>query len=809
MIASLWQDLRYAVRAFLHAPAFAVIAIATIAVGIGANAAIFSVVNAVLLRPLPYPRANELVIVEQGDRVTRQRGGDATPANFLDWRQRSRSFRGLAAFLQMMPTVLLGDTPERVHGAQVSGMFFDLLEVQAARGRTLQAADEEPGAARVVVISDRFWRERLGGRNDVLGQPLRINDELHTIAGVMPPGIDYPAKADVWIAPHWRVPDDPLLSPAEDPRPQRGHGYFSVLGRLKPGVTLEQARADMDRVAAGLERDYPDDNADIAAFVTPLRDDLVADVRSTTMLLLAAVGLLLLIATANVSGLLMARASSRQQEIAVRIALGATRGRIVAQLLTESILLAVVGGAAGVLVALWLINPLVALSPADLTVAGDVRVDIRVLVFCAAVATCVGILFGLAPARQLSRIEVHEDLKQSARGATGSRQRRMRAVLVAGEIAMALILLVAAGLTVRSFVRVQNVSIGFDPEGVVTLTVSPPQSRYRTQPLRADFWERTLESLRRVPGVTRAGAISRLPLLPGNSTRSVAVPGIPPDARSVAHYRTATPDYFRVMGIPLLSGRVFEAGDREDRPKVAIVSAAAAQRFWLGRNAVGEHFQIDVPGPQYTIVGVVGDVRSASLDSAPPPTIYVPYRQDAFPFMTFVLKTDASPAALAAGVRAAIREVDKDLPVAALRTMDEQLSNSLTRRRFSVTLLVLFGGIAVGLAALGLYGVLAFIVSQRRREIGVRMALGATTRDVIVNVLGHGLRLAAVGMAAGLAGAIAISRLLASLLFGTSPTDIATYTGAAALLALVAIAASLVPALRASRVDPLTALRDE
>jgi len=809
MTVALWQDVRYALRAFSRAPGFTGIAVLTIAIGIGANAAIFSVVNAVLLRPLPFPRASELVIVSQGNRVTKLSGSDATPANFLDWRERNRSFVGLAAFLENMPTLALGELPERVHGAQVSANFFDLLEVKPALGRALLSGDEKPGAERVVIISDRFWRERLGGRTDVVGQSVRINDELRTVVGVMPRGIDFPSRAEVWFPTRWGVPDDPLLSPADDPSTQRGHGYFSVLGRLKPDATFARAVADMDTVALALERDYPGDNQDLGSFLVPLRDDLVADVRSTTILLLAAVGLLLLIAAANVSGLLMARASARQQEISVRVALGASRRRIVAQLLTESVMLALAGGAAGVLLAMWLVNPLVALSPSDLTVAGDVRVDARVLLFCLLASTIVGILFGLAPARQLGQTDVHEDLKQSARGALGSRQQRTQAALVSAEIALSLVLLVAAGLTVRSFIKVQQVATGFNPDGVVTVTISPPQSRYRTQPLRADFWEHVLASLGHVPGVERAGAISRLPLLPGNSTRGLAVRNLPPDVPSAAHYRTATPDYFKVMGIPLVKGRTFEAGDREDRPKVAIVSAAAAQRFWPGREPVGEHFQIDMPGPEFTVVGVVGDVRSASMDVAPPPTVYVPYRQDAFPFMTFVLKTNLAPSVLTPAVRAAVLEVDKDLPVGALRTMDEQLSNSLTRRRFAVTLLVAFGAIAVALASVGLYGVLAFIVSQRRREIGVRIALGATARNVIADVLGQGLKLAVLGMAVGLGLALSASRLLSSVLFGTSPTDVSTYAGAAALLTFITAAASFVPAVRASRVDPIVALRDE
>jgi putative ABC transport system permease protein len=809
MMGTLWQDVRYAARSFRRAPAFTLLAVATIAIGVGANAAIFSVVSAVLLRPLPFPNAADLVLVAQGNRSTRQSGLDATPANFLDWRERNRSFSGLAGFTEARTTVTLGDTPERLNGAMVNTNFFHVLDVKPELGRRFEPSDERPGAGRVVILSDRLWRDRFGARTDVLGAPLRINDELHTIVGIMPPGIDYPSRAALWYPPHWRVPDDPLLSPRDDPSSQRGHGYFSVIGRLKPGVTFDAAVADMDTVAVGLERDYPSDNQDLGSFLTRLRDDLVADVRSTTLLLFAAVGLLLVIAAANVSGLLMARATARQQEISVRVALGATKRRILAQLLTESVLLALAGGAAGVLLGMWLINPLLALSPADLNVAGEVRIDWRVLLFCLGVSTVIGIVFGLAPARQLARADVHDDLKQSARGAVGARHARTRAILVAGEIALSLVLLVTAGLTVRSFIRVQQVPAGFNPDHVVTLSISPPSGRYQTQVQRADYWEQLLQALRQVPGIDGAGAISRLPLLPGNSTRSITLPDRAAAPAQSAHYRTASPGYFQTMGIPLVRGRSFEDADRENRPRVAIASSAAATRFWPGRDPVGQRFQIDVPGPEFTVVGVVGDVHSASLESAPPPTVYVPYRQDAFPFMTFVLKTAAPPAALAIAVRAAIARVDKDTAAVALRTMDEQLSNSLTRRRFSVTLLVAFGFTAVALAAIGLYGVLAFLVSQRRREIGVRIALGATSRDVVTDVLGQGLRLAALGLGVGLALAVAVTRLISAMLFGTSPTDVATYVAAAALLAAIAVAASLIPALRASRVDPLTALRDQ
>jgi putative ABC transport system permease protein len=801
---TLFQDLRYAGRAFSREPGFAALAILTIAVGVGANAAIFSIVNAVLLRPLPFPRASELVIVSQANRQTRQSLGDAAPANFLDWRTRNHSFSAMAANRPFALTIASADHPERIAGAMVNANYFDVLDVKPVLGRAFEPGDEQPGAPRVVVLADGLWRQRFGGRPDAIGQSVRINDEPHAIVGVAPPGIDYPDKAQAWVTPHWRVPDDPLLLKTQDPSTERGHGYFQVLARFKPGVSSERAQADMDAVAMALEHDYPDDNQNVGVKLTALRDDLVSDVRPTIVLLFVAVGLLLLIATANVSGLLIARATARHQEIAVRVALGATRGRILTQLLTESVVLAVAGGGCGVLLATWLVGPLVALSPSDL---GAVSIDTTVLLFGLGVATAAGLLFGLAPARQLSQLNVSADLKQSARGSTGAAQRRVRAALVAAEIALSLVLLVGAGLTIKSFVRLQHVATGFDPDGLLTIGIAPPLARYDDPRQKADFYEHTLEALRAVPGVQIAGATSRLPLLPGNSTRGLTIAGLPPDMPASADYRTASPGYFRAMGIPLIRGRVFDESDREGRRLVAVVSTSLADRFWPRRDPIGQHFTIN--DPEITVVGVVGDVHSASLEAAPRPTVYVPYRQDAFPFMTFVLRTAATPAALGGAIREAVWRVDRNQPIGAIRTMDEQLSNSLSRRRFSVTLLTAFGVIAVTLAAIGLYGVLAFIVAQRRREIGVRMALGASPGNVVADVLGQGLRLAAVGVAIGIVLALAATRLLTSLLYGTSTTDVATFASAALLIALIAAGASLVPAFRASRLDPLIALRED
>jgi putative ABC transport system permease protein len=804
VIQQIWRDTRYTLRSLRRSPWFALLVITTLAVGIGANAAIFSVVDAVLLRPLPFPHPDELVVVGGVDSQTRAWYGSATPANFLDWQRRSHSFTDMASYRDASLTLLSGGYPERHSGAMVNASFFRILQLHAAIGRTFTDADGLPGAPRVVVLGDGIWRERFGTQADILGQTIHLEDEAYTVIGVMPEGVDFPDRAEVWITPHWAVPDDPLLSAGTDPSAERDHDYFSVLARLKSGVTREAASADMTAVAAELEREYPQDNRNTSAGVIPLRDQfVVSDVRSTTLVLFAAVGLLLLIATANVSGLLMARAASRHQEIAVRVALGASRGRVIAQLLTESVILAIAGGGAGVLLAMWLVPGIVSLSPVDLGV-GTIGVDTNVLFFGFALSAVCGFVFGLAPARQLTRLDINEDLKQSARGGSGGGQRRLRALIVTAEIALSLVLLVAAGLTVRSFIRLQHAPLGFDSAHLVTFRVGPSATRYRTPQVRAEFWRRTLAALAEVPHVEVAG-VSRLPLTGGNSGRSLTIPGLPPDTAASADYRTVTPGYFRLMNIRLRAGRDFTEFDQDGRPRVAIVTVSAAQRYWPGQDPIGRTFGIGSADTMCTIVGVVDDIRAFSLADAPRPMIYVPYEQDAFPFMTFV----ARGAVDAANVRQAIWTVDKDQPVGSLRTLDEEISTSLARRRFSVTLLTAFGGVALLLAAVGLYGVLAFLVSQRRREIGVRIALGATARDVIRSVLGEGLRLVAIGMLCGVALSLATTRLMASLLFGTSPTDVVSFVGAAAVLATIALGASLIPALRASRVDPLVALRDE
>jgi putative ABC transport system permease protein len=806
MIDRILQDVRYTLRTCLRSPGFSLLAILTMAIGIGANTAIFSVVNAVLLRPLPFHHPEALVVVSQVDRQTRQGFGDATPANFLDWRARNRSFTGMAALRDESYVLSTGDRPERVGGAMVNANFFDVIGVAPAIGRSFEARDEGPGAARVAVLGDGLWRRRFGGRPDVVGQTIRLNDEPHTIVGVMPQGVDYPDRAALWTPPHWRVPDDPLV-PAEDPSPQRNHGYIWVVARLKPQITRTQAAADMEQVTLALEREYPDANKNTAAALVPLREDLVGDTRPTVLLLFAAVGVLLLIATVNVAGLLVARATARHQEIAVRMALGATPGRVAAQLLTESVLLGIVGGGCGVLLSMWMLVPFVAISPRALGMTGDVHLDTTVMLFALAVSIFAGLLFGMLPARQLLRRKLHDDLKQGGRASTG-RQRRLRAGLVAAQVALSLMLLVGAGLTIKSFARLQRVPSGFDADGVLTAHISLPTVRYATSGQKSAFWERALEALRAVPGVDAVAIGSRLPLTGGNSSRGLMIDGRDLTPPAGADYRAVSADYFRALRIPLLRGRPIHDDDRESRPLVAVVSASMAAKYWPGVDPVGHSISMK-DNQTITVVGVVGDVHHLALDATPNPTFYVPYHQDPWATMMFALRTSAQPDAMRRAVQTAVAQVDKDQPVGATLTMDEFLARSLARRRFGVTLLTAFGAIAAVLAAVGLYGVLAFIVGERRREIGVRMALGALPRDIAASMLGEGLRLTAIGVVVGVGLALAATRLLNALLFGTSPTDALTFVSAAVLIVTIAAAASLVPALRASRVDPLIALRDE
>ena len=766
----------------------------------------FSIVDAVLLRALPFPNSDTLVLAGQVDRRTGEGSGDAAPANFLDWRARNRSLAGLAAYRGTVYALSSDDHPELLPGAMVSASFFDVLGVKPLLGRAFRAEDEGPGAPRVAIISAALWRQRFGGRSDALGQTARVNGEPHAIVGVLPPGIDFP-DSQIWTPPHWRVPDDPLAA-GEDPSAQRSHAYLFVLGRIRPEMSRAHAQQDLDRVAAALEQDYPDDNRNVGVRLTPLRENLVGDSRPTLMVLFAAVGGLLLIATLNVSGLLLARATGRRHEMAVRVALGASRSRIVLQLLTESLLLALVAGGCGIVVAMWLVPPLATLAPYMPGFNGELHADVNVLAFAFGTSVLAGIVFGLAPARQLVRTQVHDDLKQAGRGSTGSGQRRVRAALVATEIAMALVLLVGSGLTIKSFVRLQSVPAGFEPDRVLTLRVALAQGRYPGPAARASFWERAVPALSALPGIDAVGLTSRLPLSGGNSTRGFAVDRRMLTPPASADYRVVSPDYFRALGIRLLSGRTFREDDRENRPLVVIVSRSAANRYWPGADPLGRQLSIDGEH-QLAVVGVVADVHHAALDAPIQPTIYVPYGQDPWASVTVVLKASVPPADVAAAARAAIWQVDKDQPIGAVRTMSEQMAVSMARRRFSVSLLTAFGTLAAALAAIGLYGVLAFLVSERRREIGVRMALGARPVDVIAGVMRQGLHLAAIGLAIGLPLAAGATRLINALLFGTSPADLPTYLAVTALLVLVTAMASLVPALRASRVDPIVALREE
>lgn len=803
LLDELGRDVRYALRALGRNRGYAFAAILTLALGISAATAVFTIVDGVLLRPLPFDRPGELFLVFQQNTLTKTSLGDATPANFLDWRARTRSFAAMAALRGGNVSLALGDGAERVRAADVTPNFFDLLGVPAVLGRTFTARD---GAdrARVVVISDALWQQRFGGRPDVVGRTLRIDSVPYTIIGVLGPGLDYPDEAQLWYPSHWAVPEDPL-APGRDPSAERGHGYLYAIGRLAPGTSPAQARADLHAVGAALEREYPDDNRHIGIDMRSLHEELVGDTRPALLLLLAAVGLLLLIATVNVSGLLIARGAARRHEIAIRLALGASRARVVRQLLVESVVVAALGGLAGTVAAIWATGPLLALSPLETGISRPVHADVRVLLFALGVSMLAGVLCGVIPARQTTAVGVHEDLKQSPR-AGGGAPRRLRAVLVATEIALSVVLLIASGLTIRSLAALGRVHTGFDATNVLTVQVSLSDAAYATPEQQAEFWTRARGAIAAIPGVTTAGAISRLPVSGGNSTRGLTIDGRDPSPPVEADYRSVMPEYFAALRIPVLRGRLLGEADGPGRPPVALVSDSLARRDFPGLDPIGH--QISIGEGPITIVGVVGDVRHV-LEASPHPTVYVPYRQDPWPFMAFALRTSTPPATLGSAVHAAIRRLDPNQAIGPVATLSDRLHTSTSPRRFIVGLLAGFGTCAALLAAIGLYGVLAFLVAERKREIGVRMALGAARSEIVRAVVGDGLRLAAAGLLFGLVAAAGAMRLLKALLFDTSATDVPTFAAAAGLLVAVAVAASAVPALRASRVDPADALRSE
>ncbi len=805
----LGADFSYGLRMLRKSPGFTLVAVLLLALGIGATTAIFSVVNGVLLKPLPFEDAGSLVMVwEHAYKRDRERNV-VGPYNFLRWRERARSFSSMSVYVPWAANLAEeGTEPERVAIGYVSDDLFSTLGVSAARGRVFVSEDGIPGNDKVVVLGDGLWKRRFGADPDVVGKTLRLDGKEVTIVGVLPPGVELASPQAGGTVQIW----NPIAFTNEH-REARGR-YMMVIARLKGEVTLEQAQEEMERIASDLEKENADFNAGWSANVFPLKPELVRDVRGAILVLFAAVAAVLLIACANVGNLLLTRAVARERELSVRAALGAGRFRILRQLLVESLLLAVVGGALGLALAEAFRRALLSVLPAELPAFVEIGLDSRVLAFTLIMSVATSLVFGLLPALQVSRLDLVEPLKEGSRGGASAPRRRLKNALVAVEIALAVVLLSATGLLLRSFHTLSSVNPGFRPAGLTAVQINLAGPRYETPEAQVAFYQQALAKVREVPSVERAGAISWLPLGSGmgsaTSYRVTDKPDPPPGEERVADVRMVEGDLFRAMGIPILEGRGFEESDRSDSRAVVVVNKTLADSVWPGESPIGKIVEMswgeDIAAE---VVGVVGDVRLVRLETASRATLYWPQSQLTNNFMSLIAlgKDGRSPSA--SDLRAALASVDPELPLTSVQEMEDVVARSLGQPRLTLSLMSLFGAVALLLAAIGLYGVVAFSVSQRVREIGLRMALGASSKDVSRLVLRDGLKVALAGVGLGVAGALFAARFLESLLYEVAPRDPITLVAIAALLVGVALVASYLPARRASRIDPFTALRTE
>ena len=802
-MSSFLDDVRYAIRVFAKAPGFTLVAIVTLALGIGLNTAIFTVVNSLLIRPLPYSNPDRLVMVWQDYRA---RGGPAdewaTPGNYADWRRETDIFEAIAVLTGWRPTLTGGGEPEPIAGEQVSHEYFGVLGVAPALGRDFTQSDDVPNARRVAIVSHGLWIRRFGGDPNVVGRTIALNGEPHEIVGVLPHRVRpiVSAAADIWR---------PLrLNTAN---PSRGAVILRAVARLAGGISFSRAQAAATTLARQLEAAHPEFNERIGITLTALHDRIVGEIKPGLLALLGSVGFVLLIACANIANLLLARGSARARELGVRVALGARRGRIVRQLLTESVLLSFAGGVAGVLLGVWAVDGLIAMAPADVPRLDEIALDAPVVAFAALVTLATGLLCGLAPAWQSARGPLTRSLKDGPRGSGGGAGgRRLRRALVVAEIALALVLLSGGGLLLQTFVRLQSADLGFNPQNVLVGFVNPPRTTYDTTQKHLAFYDQVLEKAAALPGVERAALASVLPLS-GDSDMSFALEGRPaPRSASdtpVTWYRLVSSGYFETMGMAIVRGRGFAA--REAAPSV-VVNETFTRRFFPGEDPIGRRLRFgDDTAPSFAIVGIVADAKVRGAREAARVETFIPYWQFTEPGMNVVLKTAIEPAQLAGALRRAVYSIDANVPVSGIGTLAAMVEDSIDQPRFVAMLAAGFAALALSLAAIGIYGVMAYAVSQRTAEIGVRMALGATSAEVFRLVVGDGLRLAAVGITLGAAGALITARWLTALLFGVGPGDPATLAVTAGLLVLVALAACSIPAHRATRVDPMVALRTE
>jgi putative ABC transport system permease protein len=800
---TLLQDLTYALRTLRRTPAFTLAAVACLALGIGANTAIFSVVDGVLLRPLPFKEPGSLVMVWE---TNRSHGADrnvVSPANYLDWRAQNSTFSDIGSYIDWRANLTGVDEPVEVAVSIATASFFQVLGVTPELGRVYTPEEDAPNGPQVVVLSHRLWERRFGARQEAIGARLELNGRPSTVIGVMPPsfGIEG-SKAELWTPMH--------LDPSVDYRTRTGR-YLTSIARLKPNVTPQRAQADMSAIARRLEAAHPTFNSAWGANVVPMYEQVVGGVRRALLVLGGVVAFVLLIACANVANLLLARSTARTREVAVRAALGAGRGRMVRQLLTESVVLSALGGAVGLLLAYWGVQVVKALAPRGVPRIASISIDGWTMAFTLVVALVTGLLFGLAPALQAGRGNLQTILREGNRGSTGSG--RARTVLVAAQVALSLVLLIGAGLMMRSFARLQSVDPGFDPDGVLTGRVQLTGERFRSASVATAFFDQLLERIEKVPGVQSAGAINWLPFGGDGSATSYWIEGRPvppPTSEFVADVRAVDPRYFRTMRIRVERGESFDARANTESPKQVVVNEAFVRVHFPTSNPIGEHVVMPWDDTlRAEIVGVVADTKHAGLDSAARPMIYWAVKQFPSSMMTLVVRTNGDPMRLAPAIAREVRALDANQPFADPKPLDAYLSQSVAQRRFSMTLLGVFSGLALVLAALGIYGVLAYSVAQRTREIGVRIALGARESTVASMVVREALGVVGVGLVVGIAGAIALTRVLATLLYDISPTDPLTFAGVTLALGAVAVAASYFPARRAARVDPIVALRQE
>jgi predicted permease len=809
-------DFRYGLRILLRNPGFTLAAIVVLALGIGANTAIFSIVNAVLLRPLPYEDPSRIIQIWHVPPAKSFPGMSffsVSPANYLDWQSQNRSFKQMAAYGFRSFTVGGGQRPEAIRGAAVAPDLFSILRVQPALGRVFSPEEDRPSQGNVVILGNKLWRNHFASDPSIVGRNVTLNGQTYSVIGVMPPKFKFPDWADLWVPLAW----------SNEQRAVRGNHNYMVIGRLKPDVNVQHAKADLSTISARLEQQYPEDDKGWGATVLPLREQMVGDVRPALLVLLGAVAFVLLIACANVANLVLAKTVARKKEIAIRTALGASRGAVLRQILVETLILSLAGGALGLFLARFSLTLIEKFLADRLPSSIEITLDAQVLAFTVFLALFSGILAGLLPAARFTRTDVNEALKQGqGRGSSDSGGSKTRGMLVVSEVALSLVLLIGAGLMLRTLLQLSSVRPGFDPNNVLTAALPVPNTKFPSPAAQISFCDQVLRELRAMPGVESAGLIDSLPLDGGGSHQPVAVEGqpvVPMADQPEVDVRVISPGYLHAMRIPLVRGRDLNDADVAGRPPVVLISESLAKRFWPSENPIGKHVTLTFfPDAVREVAGVVGDVKQDSLDqNRPVEMLYWPVSQITAPpsetwrsfGLSLAVRTSADPTSVISAVTSAVHRVDPEMPVEQLVTMEGLISASLFPQRFNVLLLGAFAGLALVLAAVGIYSVLSYTVRRRVREIGIRMALGASHSDVLRMVITDGMKPILLGVAIGLAAALALSRVVASLIFGARATDPLTFAAVALLLVAVGLLATILPAYRATRVEPVRILREE